>query len=190
MRSTSAQRPRWTPAAPMVAERSTSAGPTRAREIPIDRRKRRSTQARRSRRTPTSAATAAKSSSGPPDTRTLPARSKPRGARTAATAAARQAGSLLLDPAYLTIGPTEAAEITRVLRTGTSTTLAADVDINVNSAITGGDRAAGGGLTMTAQNNINVNDFIETNNGAINLFAAQGTVNIAPGKAIFGGTAP
>jgi filamentous hemagglutinin family protein len=107
-----------------------------------------------------------------------------------ASAAAGQAGSLLLDPAYLTIGPIEAAEITRVLRTGTSTTLAADVDINVNSAITGGDRTAGGGLTMTAQNNINVNDFIETNNGAINLFASHGTVNIALGKAVFGGTAP
>jgi filamentous hemagglutinin family protein len=107
-----------------------------------------------------------------------------------ASAAAGQPGSLLLDPAFLNIGPTEAAEITRVLRTGTSTTLAADVDINVNSAITGGDRAAGGGLTMTAQNNINVNDFIETNNGAINLFATQGTVNIAAGKAIFAGTAP
>jgi hypothetical protein len=107
-----------------------------------------------------------------------------------ASAAAGQGGSLLLDPAYLNIGPTEAAEITRVLRTGTSTTLAADVDINVNSAITGGDRAAGGGLTMTAQNNINVNDFVETNNGAINLFASKGTVNIAAGKAVFAGTAP
>ncbi len=107
-----------------------------------------------------------------------------------ASAAAGQAGSLLLDPANLDIGASEAAVITRVLRTGTSTTLAADHDISVNSAITGGDRLAGGGLTMNAGNNINVNDFIVTNNGAVNLFATQGTVNIAPGKAVFAGTAP
>ncbi len=52
-----------------------------------------------------------------------------------ASAASGVGGSLLLDPANLEIGISEASIITRVLRTGTSTTLAADVDINVNSAI-------------------------------------------------------
>ena len=107
-----------------------------------------------------------------------------------ASAAAGEAGSLLLDPEFLNIGEAEAGVITRVLRTGTSTILAADVDISVNSAIFGGDRLAGGGLTMTAGNNININDFIVTNNGAIDLVAANGTVNVAPGKAVFAGTAP
>jgi filamentous hemagglutinin family protein len=107
-----------------------------------------------------------------------------------ASAAAGQAGSLLLDPTNLDIGADESSVITRVLRTGTSASLQADNDINVNSAIYGGDRNAGGGLTMTAGNNINVNDFIVTNDGAINLNAAQGTVNVLPGKALFAGTAP
>jgi filamentous hemagglutinin family protein len=107
-----------------------------------------------------------------------------------ASAAAGQAGSLLLDPAYLNIGVAEASTITRVLRTGTTTNLQADVDINVNSAIYPGDRDSGGGLNMTAGNNINVNDFIVTNDGAINMTAAQGTVNVAAGKAVFAGNAP
>ena len=107
-----------------------------------------------------------------------------------ASAAAGQAGSLLLDPAFLDIGAEEASVITRVLRTGTSTNLQADIDINVNSAIFGGDRHTGGGLTMTAGNNININDFIVTNDGAVNLFASQGTVNFAPGTAVFAGSAP
>ena len=107
-----------------------------------------------------------------------------------ASAPAGRAGSLLLDPAYLNIGAAEASSITRVLRTGTTTNLQADVDINVNSAITGGDRTTGGGLNMTAGNNINVNDFIVTNDGAVNMTATQGTVNIAAGKAVFAGSAP
>ena len=107
-----------------------------------------------------------------------------------ASAATGRSGSLLLDPAYLDIGAAEAGVITRVLRTGTDTNLAADVDISVNSVITGGDRTAGGGLTMTAGNNININDFVVTNDGAINLIATQGTVNVASGKAVFAGSAP
>lgn len=100
------------------------------------------------------------------------------------------AGLLLLDPAYFNVGLAEASLISRVLRTGTSTTLAADIDVNINSLIDGRGRYAGGGLTMTAGNNININDFVLTNNGAINLNAAAGTVNIAPGKAVYAGTAP
>jgi filamentous hemagglutinin family protein len=110
--------------------------------------------------------------------------------RADASAAAGRAGSLLLDPAYLDIGADEASVITRVLRTGTSTALQADIDINVNSAIFGGDRNIGGGLTMTAGNDININDFVVTNDGAISLLASSGTVNIAPGKAVFAGSAP
>jgi filamentous hemagglutinin family protein len=107
-----------------------------------------------------------------------------------ASANAGQAGSLLLDPAFLEVGAIEAGAIARVLRTGTSTNLAADVDITVNSAITGGDRIAGGGLTMTAGNNININDFVVTNDGAINLLASKGSVNVAAGKAVYAGSAP
>lgn len=107
-----------------------------------------------------------------------------------ASASAGQGGSLLLDPAFLEVGAIEAGAIARVLRTGTSTNLAADVDITVNSAITGGDRTAGGGLTMTAGNNININDFVVTNDGAINLLASKGSVNVAAGKAVYAGSAP
>lgn len=106
-----------------------------------------------------------------------------------ASAARGANGSLLLDPASLDIGTTEASVITRVLRTGTSTSLQADQDINVNAAIYGGDRTEGGGLTMTAGHTINVNDFIVTNNGAINLNASSGTVNVLPGRALFAGNA-
>ena len=107
-----------------------------------------------------------------------------------ASAANGRGGSLLLDPAFLVIGVTEAANITRVLRTGTTATLQADNDITVNSAIIGGDREQGGGLTLTAGQNIFINDFIVTNNGALNFTAQQGTVAVALGKALFAGTAP
>lgn len=107
-----------------------------------------------------------------------------------AGAAYGQAGTLLLDPAYLNIGLAEASLINRVLRTGTSTTLAADVDINVNAAIDGRGRRAGGGLTLSAGHDINVFDFIVTHNGAINLLAASGTVNVATGRGVFAGDAP
>lgn len=107
-----------------------------------------------------------------------------------ASAANGTSGSLLLDPAYMTIGAAEASTITRVLRTGTTAILQADVDIDVNSAIFGGDRDQGGGLNMTAGNNIHVNDFIVTNNGAINMTATGGTVTVADGKVVFAGNAP
>ena len=107
-----------------------------------------------------------------------------------ASATNGQAGSLLLDPAFMNVGAAEASTVTRVLRTGTSATIQADVDINVNSAIFGGDRQEGGGLTMSAGRDINVNDFIVTNNGAIDMTATQGTVNVAPGVAVFAGSAP
>jgi hypothetical protein len=58
---------------------------------------------------------------------------------------------------------------------GTSTTLAADVDINVNAAIDG--VGATPGVTHAHRgNDINVNEFHRHNNGAINLLATGGTV--------------
>lgn len=100
------------------------------------------------------------------------------------------AGLLLLDPTNFTIGISEAGLIDMVLRTGTSTAVSASGDIYVNYAIDGRGRLAGGGLTLSAGNNIDVNDFIITNNGAINLFAAAGTVNVAAGKVVYAGNAP
>lgn len=101
-----------------------------------------------------------------------------------------KAGSLLLDPYNFTIGMTEASLISRVLRTGTSTSVSADNDLYVNYVIDGRGRYTGGGLTLSAGNDVNVNDYIITNNGAINLFAEAGTVNLATGKVVYAGTAP
>ncbi len=100
------------------------------------------------------------------------------------------AGSLLIDPYNFTIGMTEASLINRVLRTGTSTSVSADNDIYVNYLIDGRGRYAGGGLTLSSGNNIQVNDHIVTNNGAINLYAGRGAVSLAPGKVVYAGTAP
>jgi filamentous hemagglutinin family protein len=100
------------------------------------------------------------------------------------------AGSLLLDPYDFTIGINEAGLLNRVLRTGTSTSVSADHDIYSNYVIDGRGRYAGGGLTLTAGNNLNINDYIITNNGAINLFATGGTVTLAPNKVVYAGTAP
>jgi filamentous hemagglutinin family protein len=99
-------------------------------------------------------------------------------------------GSLLLDPAYLDITAADAGVISRVIRTGTSATLQADVDINVNAAIDGRGYLSGGGITMTAGNNININDFVITNNGAINFTTGTGGVNVATGKVVYAGNAP
>jgi filamentous hemagglutinin family protein len=105
-----------------------------------------------------------------------------------AGAAQGRGGSLLLDPATMDIGATEAALIARVLRTGATATVLADVDINVNALVDGRGRAAGGGLTLTAGRDINVNEFIVTNNGALRMTASTGTVNFAAGKAAYTGS--
>lgn len=107
-----------------------------------------------------------------------------------AAASYGKAGSLLLDPYNFTIGMEEAGLINRVLRTGTSTSVSADNDLYVNYVIDGRGRYTGGGLTLSAGNNVNINDHIITNNGAINLFAGAGTVNLAPEKVVYAGTAP
>ncbi|MBU3948856.1 MAG: filamentous hemagglutinin N-terminal domain-containing protein [Proteobacteria bacterium] len=101
-----------------------------------------------------------------------------------------RAGSLLLDPYDFIIGMAEASLINRVLRTGTSTSVRADKDIYVNYVIDGRGRYAGGGLTLSAAKDININDYIVTNNGAINLYAGSGTVSLAQGKLVYAGTAP
>lgn len=107
-----------------------------------------------------------------------------------ASAPRGSSGSLLLDPYDFTIGMSEASLINRVLRTGTSTSVSADNNIYVNYVIDGRGRYAGGGLTLSAGNSINVNDYIITNNGAINLYAGRGTVSLAPGTVVYAGTAP
>ncbi|MBL8326805.1 MAG: filamentous hemagglutinin N-terminal domain-containing protein [Rubrivivax sp.] len=107
-----------------------------------------------------------------------------------AGAAAGAAGSLLLDPATMDIGIAEASLINRVLRTGTSTTVSADVDINVGAAIDGRGRLAGGGLTLNAGRDINLHEFIVTANGAVTLNATTGTVRLAAGRGVFTGNAP
>lgn len=99
-------------------------------------------------------------------------------------------GTLLLDPYDFTIGAMEAGLIDRVLRTGTSTFVSADHNLTVNYAIDGRGRYAGGGLTLLAGNNLNINDYIITNNGAINLYATAGSIYLAPDKAVYAGTAP
>jgi filamentous hemagglutinin family protein len=99
-------------------------------------------------------------------------------------------GLLLLDPEVMTIGAAEAGLIDRVLRTGTSTAVSADRDIFVNATIDGRGRREGGGLTLQAGHDININEFIVTANGAVRLGADTGTVRIAPGRGVFAGNAP
>jgi filamentous hemagglutinin family protein len=101
-----------------------------------------------------------------------------------------RAGSLLLDPYNFYVGMAEASLINRVLRTGTSTSVSADNNIYVNYLIDGRGRYAGGGLTLNAGNGIQVNEHIVTNNGAINLYAGTGSVNLASGKVVYAGAAP
>ena len=105
-----------------------------------------------------------------------------------ASAPQGRAGSLLLDPTDVNIGLAEASLINRVLRTGTSTTVQASNNIDVNSQIDGRGYLAGGGLTLTAGNNLNINEYIITNNGAVNLNAGS-TLSIAADKAVFAGNA-
>lgn len=100
------------------------------------------------------------------------------------------AGSLLLDPAYLDIGAVGAAGINDTLRTGTSVSLLADVDIYLRAMIYGLGGAAGGGVSMRAGNNIDLYHHIVTNNGAVNLTATGGAITVAPGYGIHTGSGP
>ncbi len=102
-----------------------------------------------------------------------------------AGAAHGQGGSLLLDPTNITVGASEASQVVRVLRTGTSVSLQASQDIAVNSLIDGRGGRTGGGLSLSAGNNLALNDSIVTNGGAIHLSATNGTVTTAAGKGLF-----
>lgn len=97
-----------------------------------------------------------------------------------------QGGSLLLDPAYFNIGLTEASLLNRILRTGATATLQADVDININAMIDGRGRYAGGGLNLIAGNDININNYIVTYNGTVRLNAGS-DITVAPGYGVFTG---
>lgn len=107
-----------------------------------------------------------------------------------AGASAGEGGLFLLDPYDLTIRVEEAQVLSRILRTGTSTALQADHDITVDAAIDGRGLHSGGGLSLTAGHDIHLNDFIVTQAGAVNLTATEGTVRMAPGIAVFAGSAP
>lgn len=96
-------------------------------------------------------------------------------------------GLLLLDPDNLLIGPAEAAVIARILRTGTTTRLQANEDIEINAAIDGRGGRAGGGLDLEAGRDIRINDYIVTRDGRVRLYAGTGTVTVAPDKAVFAG---
>lgn len=98
-------------------------------------------------------------------------------------------GSLLLDPETINIGINEAGSINRILRLGVSTTVTASLDINVNSLVDGRGRASGGGLTLSAGRDINLNNYVVTQNGAVNL-SAGGGVTFAPGMGIYSGSGP
>lgn len=108
-------------------------------------------------------------------------------------------GSLLLDPANLTIAATtvgdsqiSADQLRYFLTRGTNVTLSADqnvtVDAEINGLVTGGGGTAGGGLTLTAGNNLSVNQSIVLNNGALNLTATNGTLTQANGTVLYTGT--
>jgi filamentous hemagglutinin family protein len=108
-------------------------------------------------------------------------------------------GSLLLDPANLTIAATSigdsqisADQLRFFLTRGASVNLAADqnvtVDAEINGLVAGGGGVTGGGLTLTAGNNLTVNQNIVLNNGALNLTATNGTLLQADGTVLYTGT--
>ncbi len=99
-------------------------------------------------------------------------------------------GMLLLDPETISITALDAGILSRILRTGTSTNLQADLDIFLNAPISGLGLYGGGGLSLSAGRNLAINDFIVTNNGAVHLTARDGTVSFASGKGVFAGNAP
>jgi filamentous hemagglutinin family protein len=99
-------------------------------------------------------------------------------------------GMLLLDPETLSITALDAGVLSRILRTGTSTSLQAGLDIFLNAPISGLGLYSGGGISLSAGRNLAINDFIVTNNGAVQLTARDGTVTFASGKGVFAGNAP
>ncbi|MBC7992105.1 MAG: filamentous hemagglutinin N-terminal domain-containing protein, partial [Rhizobacter sp.] len=109
-----------------------------------------------------------------------------------------QQGSLLLDPLNLRIGTVtsgdseiSAEQIRFFLTRGASVSLSADqnvvVDAEVNGLVAGGG-VRGGGLTLTAGNNLTVNQTIALNDGALNLTATNGTLSSTDNALLFTGS--
>lgn len=107
-------------------------------------------------------------------------------------------GSLLLDPLNLHIGTVTsgdseiaAEQIRFFLTRGASVSLSADqnvvVDAEVNGLVAGGG-VSGGGLSLTAGNNLTVNESIVLNNGALHLTATNGTLSQADGTVLYTGS--
>ena len=76
------------------------------------------------------------------------------------------------------------------LQNGSSLTVTAGGDINVAGQIDGSGGPAGGTVSLTAGNDIAVNDHIVTNDGAVTLSATAGAFSLAAGKGIFTGSGP
>ncbi|EIC28953.1 MULTISPECIES: filamentous hemagglutinin N-terminal domain-containing protein [Methylomicrobium] len=124
------------------------------------------------------------------------------------------AGELLLDPGNLTIAsktqmqsttllpntgtyssPSSAdnvissEKVNYLLQTGTSVSLKTSNDLTVASQIDGRatNGVAGASFSLSAGNNININDNILTNNGDIFINAITGNITMANGTALFAG---
>jgi filamentous hemagglutinin family protein len=106
-------------------------------------------------------------------------------------------GSLLLDPTDLRIGTVSsgdseisADQLRFFLIRGAGVTLSADrdvtVDAEINGLVSGALGTAGGGLSLTAGRNLQVNHTIALNDGALNLTAA-GTLTSAAGTTLYTG---
>ena len=92
------------------------------------------------------------------------------------------AGTLLLDPTDWIINTTEADNFSRPLRQGTNVAIQADRDIEVNESIDGRGGSAGASLTLTAGNQIRLNNDLLTNNGAIDLTSGPGGLQMGTGS--------
>jgi filamentous hemagglutinin family protein len=114
-------------------------------------------------------------------------------------AAHGQQGLLLLDPLNLTIAATSSGDsqiaadqlryfLIRGANVNLSATQNVTVDAEVNGLVTGGTGVAGGGLTLTAGNDLTINQNIVLNNGALNLTAANGMLSQANNTVLYTGT--
>ena len=74
------------------------------------------------------------------------------------------------------------------LASGTALDVAAGSDINVNAQVDGRGGVEGGAVTMTASRDLNVNQAIVANNGAVSLTATNGAMNVASGAPMVSGT--
>lgn len=103
-----------------------------------------------------------------------------------ATAPHGRPGTVLFDPPDLRIGvglDVEPDAISRMLQAGTSVTQAATNDLFVNGRIDGRGGVAGAKLTLNAGRNVELNDDILTNAGAVEVTAAAGKITMGAGSA-------